>query len=92
MNKLTEIAKANGADVFNPGEEILGTGEFVMLGHCFTLMDADQLRATVEQVAGPLVEALKSIRSEAYNDDECDFFNIADLALIDYRTIIGDKE
>ena len=80
MNKLIEIAKANGAEPLIC--EIKGEGVFIT---------PDQLRATVEQVCAPLVEALKSIRAEAYNKDDGDYFEKADLALMNHRALIGDK-
>lgn len=53
----------------------------------------DELRATIEQVCAPLVEAL----NVAHEITQCDY-ELADacdkisFALAQYRTLIGDKE
>jgi hypothetical protein len=76
MNRLIDIAKANGA---------------WLNGGSIYFNNQDQLRATVEQVCAPLVEALQAIRAEAYNKDDGDYFEKADLALMNHRALIGDK-
>lgn len=81
MNKLIEIAKANGAEkhvTFNKNG-IHETGKI--------LFTTDQLRATVEQVCAPLVEAL----NRAIDDDPA-YILVCCQAVENYRTLIGDKE
>jgi hypothetical protein len=92
MNKLIEIAKANGAERIEAHDEFTQSGVF---------FQDDQLCATVEQVCAPLVEALKRGRTGLHKavegDDpcscsECDFVRLRISALAAYRTLIGDKE
>lgn len=79
MNKLIEIAKANGADF---SMLIMPSGNTRYIE--FT---EDQLRATIEQVCAPLVEAL----NRAIDDDPA-YILVCCQAVENYRTLMGDKE
>jgi hypothetical protein len=94
MNKLIEIAKANGGKRWN-GNDDRDLPSIILTD--------DQLRATVEQVCAPLVEALQACKrmSDADNPDSyrCDdsegaldsIFSKSDEAFGSYRALIGDK-
>lgn len=85
MNKLIEIAKANGADLVEPYTSVMSKREMLT-------MNPDQLRATVEQVCAPLVAALNNYRESEMNGLGAVFNTPAKESLEYYRTLIGDKE
>lgn len=94
MNKLIEIAKANGAEshvIFNKNG-IHETGKI--------LLTPDQLRATVEQVCAPLVEAMKNAPIVSMFDDAEKFVTEYEkwrdavkipVVIKHERALIGDK-
>ena len=79
-DKLIEIAKANGADIYlaQKGDDVYPCGAY---------LSTDQLRATVKQVCAPLVDFVEFLegRNVAYSP-------LAAQQLKQYRTLIGDKE
>lgn len=87
MNKLIEIAKANGAHV----------------NYGYIAMSSEELRATIEQVCAPLVYVLELVENDItdymkHRDANKLLFAIGvqlvriQAALPAYRTIMGDKE
>lgn len=86
MNKLIEIAKANGAHV----------------NYGYVAMSPDELRATIEHVCAPLVDVLELVEKDItdymkHRDTEKLLFAIGvqlvriRAALPAHRALIGDK-
>lgn len=82
MNKLIAIAKECGASVTKTFFE----------GPYHASMTEDQLHAYTDKVCKQMVEALKAIRAEAYNNDDWNYFELADSALMNCTEIMGDKK
>lgn len=81
MSKLIDIAKECGA--------WLGHGHVTqVIAKGTVCMTPDQLRATVEQVAGPLVACLEFVAMSPSPADK----QYAQEALATYNEIMGDKK